>query len=611
MEFLYLMILLPLIVGLIIFIIPDRFNTFKGLITILVVLVCGAIGIYVLHTENQIVNWTFLEKSSPIVQEYAQLNLTGVGKVIILFIIFFSLFIAFYSIKYNKQPNQTSQLYSFYLITLSAALGVILTNHLIVFITCWGITGITLYKLIDANNEKSAAAAKKTLILVGASDSIMLLGIALIWLRTGNFLMSEIQISTDTITANMAFICLLIGCFTKAGAFPFHTWVPDYTSESSAVSSAYLPASLDKLLGIYFLYRICTTLFILNQWLILSILIIGAGTIIIAVMMALIQHDYRKLLGYHAVSQVGYMVVGIGLGSPLGLAGGLFHMINNALYKSGLFLSAGNIQKQTGKKNIEDVGGLAKTLPITFISAFIFALAISGVPPLNGFASKWCIYQAIVDFGKGTELVNKLWILWLGLAVLGSALTLASFIKFISGIFLGKIKSEFESIREVPFLMWFPLTVLAAVCVFFGVFMSGLVVPDILQPMVGPIEFPGLWDSVGVSLLVIVSIMLGFIIYWSGDLKKFRTEENYVGGEMMQESASFNVTEFYKTISNFEILAFFYKRAEKKWFDIYDQSRNLVLSISQVLSNIHNGILTNYAIWVVLGFIAMLLILML
>ena len=159
--------------------------------------------------------------------------------------------------------------------------------------------------------------------------------------------------------------------------------------------------------------------------------------------MALVQHNYKRLLGFHAVSQVGYMILGFGLGSAIGIAAGLFHMINNALYKSGLFLSAGCVEYRTGKEDIDDLGGLSKVMPVTFIASLVFAMSISGIPPFNGFASKWMIYQGIIDFGSGSGLPNKLWVIWLGSAVLGSALTLASFIKFIGGIFLGRRKTCF------------------------------------------------------------------------------------------------------------------------------------------------------------------------
>jgi formate hydrogenlyase subunit 3/multisubunit Na+/H+ antiporter MnhD subunit len=406
----------------------------------------------------------------------------------------------------------------------------------------------------------------------------------------------------------VAFLSLLAGSFTKAGAFPFHTWVPDYAKYAPASSSAYLPASLDKLLGIYFLARIINGLFIPGEWITMLLLFLGVATIIIAVMMALMQHDYKQLLGYHAVSQVGYMILGLSLGSIIGIAAGLFHMINNAIYKSGLFLSAGSIEYRTGKSNIDDLGGLSRAMPVTFCSALIFAMAISGVPPLNGFASKWMIYQAIIDFGSGTGLPNKLWVLWLGLAVMGSALTLASFIKFVGGVFLGRRRAEFENVKEVPALMWIPMGILALMCIFFGVFATRLIVPGLLMPITGTFEFSGFWNPGIVSLLVLISILLGIIIYLASNIKKFRSSDSFIGGEKIHDQAGFPTPEFYKTIGEFRFFSVMYSKAQDKWFDIYDLSKNAVLWISHKLSDSHTGLLPAYIIWVFAGLIIMLLI---
>jgi formate hydrogenlyase subunit 3/multisubunit Na+/H+ antiporter MnhD subunit len=420
--------------------------------------------------------------------------------------------------------------------------------------------------------------------------------------------MAGISLTTTNALSVIAFLALLTGSFTKAGAFPFHTWVPDYAKSAPASSTAYLPASLDKLLGIYFLARITTGMFILNEWLTLLLLSIGVISIITAVMMALVQHNYKRLLGFHAVSQVGYMILGFGLGSMIGVAAGLFHMINNALYKSGLFLSAGSVEYRTGKEDIDDLGGLSKAMPFTFFATLIFAMSISGVPPFNGFASKWMIYQGIIDFGSGNGIANKLWVVWLGLAVLGSALTLASFIKLIGGIFLGRRRPEFEGVREVSFLMWIPMIVLALCCIFSGVFATNFIVPKLFMPVSGAFQFRGFWNSSFVSLLVLISIILGIILYLAFNLKKFRTEDSFIGGEKIQDQTSYSTTEFYKTIGEFRLFSWFYRKAEERWFDIYDLSKQFVLWFSHQLSEAHTGVLPVYIIWVFAGLIIMLLI---
>ena len=515
--------------------------------------------------------------------------------------------ILIYSVIYIKAERIKSY-YSYFLITAGCSYGAVLSDNLLLFLTFWGVLGLTLYKLISGCDEESSAAAKKTLILIGASDSIMIIGIAIIWTITGSLSIRAIKLPTTDILTIVAFLSLICGSFTKAGAFPFHTWVPDYTKNASASSSAYLPASLDKLLGIYFLARITNGMFVLNEWLTLLLMSAGVVSIITAVLMALMQHNYKRLLGFHAVSQVGYMILGFGMGSVIGVAAGLFHMVNNALYKSGLFLSAGCVEYRTGMDEIEDLGGLSRAMPVTFFATLIFALSISGIPPLNGFASKWMIYQGIIDFGSGQGIASRLWIVWLGLAVLGSALTLASFVKLTGGIFLGRQKPEFKEVREVPLLMWLPILLLALICIFFGVFATGFIVPRLFMPVSGEFHFTGFWNSSFVSLLVIISILLGIIVYLVFSLGKFRTEDSFIGGEKIQDEADFGTTEFYKTLGEFPVFSWIYRKAEERWFDIYDLSKQFVLKISYELSEVHTGILTSYIIWVFAGLIIMLMI---
>ncbi|MBN2863198.1 MAG: hypothetical protein JXN62_08565, partial [Bacteroidales bacterium] len=487
-------ILLPVLAGLALLCIPEKFRTYKGLLALAISIITGYLAISIYGSESRILCLCGVSAQIPgyeVINDagrYLTFNIDSLSELIILFISLFSFLILLYSLVYIKE-GRVKNYYAYFLITLGCSYGAVLSDNLILFLAFWGVLGLTLYKLIHQHDEESSATAKKTLILIGSSDSLMILGIALIWKITGSLSMEGLNLATTNTLSVVAFLALLIGSFTKAGAFPFHTWVPDYAKNAPASSSAYLPAALDKLLGIYFLARLTTSIFILNDWLTILLLSIGVITIISAVMMALIQHNYKKLLGYHAVSQVGYMILGFGLGSMIGIAAGLFHMINNAMYKSGLLLSSGNIEYRTGKENIDDLGGLSQAMPVTFVASLIFAMSISGIPPLNGFASKWMIYQGIIDFGAGSGIASKLWILWLALAVFGSALTLASFIKFIGGIFLSRRKPEFDKVREVPVLMWIPLAVLALMCIFFGVFATNVVVPKLFMPVTGSFEF--------------------------------------------------------------------------------------------------------------------------
>jgi formate hydrogenlyase subunit 3/multisubunit Na+/H+ antiporter MnhD subunit len=608
---------LPLVAGLLLFIIPDKLRIIKGLLALLTGVITGYLAIVIYHSGNQLATISDLTAGISLkisgqeilknAGSYLTFKIDSLSRLITFFISIISFLILLYSIVYIK-TRKIGNYFPYVLITIGCAYGAVFSDNLLLFLSFWGVLGLTLYKLIPGINEESSATAKKTLILIGASDSIMIIGIAIIWSMTGTLSIEAISLPATNALSVVAFLTLICGSFTKAGAFPFHTWVPDYAKSAPASSSAFLPASLDKLLGIYFLARITNSMFVMNDWLTLLLLLTGVISIIGAVMMALSQHNYKRLLGFHAVSQVGYMILGFGLGSMIGVAAGLFHMINNALYKSGLFLSAGCVEYRTAKDDLDDLGGLSKAMPVTFFATIIFAMSISGVPPLNGFASKWMIYQGIIDFGRGSGIANRLWVVWLGSAVLGSALTLASFIKLTGGIFLGRQKPEFKGVREVPALMWLPLVVLALTCILFGVFATGFIVPELFMPVSGEFQFSGLWNSSIVSLLVLISIILGIIIYLISGIRRFRTEDSFIGGEKIQAETAYPATEFYKTISEFPFFSWIYRKAEERFFDIYDLSKRFVLRLSHELSEAHTGILTGYVIWVFAGLIIMLLI---
>jgi len=617
-ELLYI-IWIPLIAGLVLFLVPESLRKITGLIASVISAIALTVSIILFFDTNHFTHGIisllpalseqFINYNN-FLGEVGALVIDNLAKLVIMLIMFFTFLIVIYSLAYTNTNHRIKGYYSYVLLTSSFSALAVLSDHLLFFIFCWGILGILLYKLIKGYDEESAAAAKKTMILIGASDTIMLIGIGIVYKINGSFSISAGLIPANTTLGAVALFALLIGSFTKAGAFPFHTWVPDFAKKAPASSTALLPASLDKLLGIYFMFRICTTLFTLTELITLILVIIGVVTIISGVMMALVQHNTKQLLGYHAVSQVGYMVLGLALGSPIGIAGGLFHMINNAIYKSGLFLVAGNVEDRFGTDNIDHLGGSAKLMPFTFLAALIFSLSISGVPPLNGFASKWLIYQGIIDFGNGAGIANRLWMLWLGLAVLGSALTLASFMKFLAGVFLGRTKSISSTNYLTKPGMMIPMAILALVCILTGIFATGVIIPSVIQPLYSGFDNPGIWQSSQVAIMVGVSIIIGIAIYFAGNIKKFRLEDSYIGGEKDQDVSKASVLDFYKTISSNRFFSVIYDAAGKKWFDLYDIGRNIVLSISRIFSSWHTGILPFYIAWLISGLVILLIIML-
>jgi len=532
------------------------------------------------------------------------------------FICLFSVLVIIYSIGYMRQQRKKFLYYLYLVLTAVASVAVVFSNNLVIFMLFWGILGALLYLLIGyGKTKRTSFTAKKTFIIIGGTDAFMLLGLALIWKLSGTFQMDKISIALHSKHAIAAYLCLLAGAFAKAGMMPFHTWVPDTAEDAPVPVTAFLPASLDKLLGIYFLFRLSLDLFIMTPRMNTLLMAMGSITIVAAVMMALVQHDLKRLLGYHAVSQVGYMVLGIGTGNPVGIAGGLFHMLNNAIYKSSLFLSGGAVEKKTGTSDLDKLGGVSKIMPITFIAFLVASLAISGVPPFNGFASKWMIYQGIIQAGKGT---NGLWIIWLVAAMFGSALTLASFMKLIHAVFLGQISKEARDvvvpgqINENAF-MWMPNVILAVLCVVFGILAFRIPLNMFIFPSIGvPVAFQGIWQSGFATLLTIVGLAIGLVIYLLGNIAKTRTVEPFIGGETLASNPEMRLsgTQFYNTIQEIGLLKAMYKSAENKAFDIYEVGTKFTFGFNKLLRAMHNGILSSYLAWCLLGMLILFYIIL-
>jgi NADH-quinone oxidoreductase subunit L len=303
----------------------------------------------------------------------------------------------------------------------------------------------------------------------------MMLGVIILWKVAGTLTMSSLRVSGEGLGA-LAFVLLMIGAISKAGSMPFHSWIPDAALDAPLTFMAYVPAALEKLLGIYFLSRVVLDFYSLksDSWLSLLLMIVGVTTIILAVMMALIQKDYKKLLSYHAISQVGYMILGIGTCVPAGMIGGIFHMINHAMYKSGLFLTGGAVEKQAGTTDLARLSGLAGRMPITFACFLVTAASISGVPPFNGFFSKELVYEGALDRG---------WIFY-AIAAAGSFLTAASFLKLGHAAYFGARRSENEGVQEAPIGMLLPMATIAGFCLFFGIF-NRIPIDSLVAPIVG------------------------------------------------------------------------------------------------------------------------------
>jgi multicomponent Na+:H+ antiporter subunit D len=251
----------------------------------------------------------------------------------------------------------------------------------------------------------------------------------------------------------------LAGFGLKAALVPFHAWLPDAHPSAPAPISAMLSGVFIKTLGIYALCRVFFNILgVANN--ILSILIIlGVISMIVGAILAIGQHDIKRMFAYSSISQIGYIIFAIGIGTPLAILGGLFHLFNHAIFKSLLFLNSGAIEYSTATRDLRRLGGLNRKLPITGATGFLGSMSLSGIPPLGGFWSKLIIIIAALQ---------ARYFLSATIAILVSIITLAYYLKFLGLTFFGKIDERWSGIKEVPLAMKLSMVILAIISVIAG-----------------------------------------------------------------------------------------------------------------------------------------------
>lgn len=608
MELFLYPIVIPAVVGFILLFFPKQTNVFKSVIAFLASVASFVYSIMLFNVPEKTYSWLWFKIDH--LSFTVDFRIFGFGVFALIFINLFGVLITLFSIGYFKNREISTTFSSFILFTLAGASGAVLANNLFLLLVCWEIVTLMLFLLVNSEKGDASFSAGKSFIILGFSDACLFLSMALIWVFYGTLSITQLNIIVGDAWTSFLFILMFIAAITKAGAMPFHSWVPAISTTAPTTVMALLPASLDKLLGIYLLARISLNIFTIGFGLKLVMMIIGGVTILFAVMMALVQHDLKKLLSFHAVSQVGYMVLGIGTGTTIGIIGGLFHMLNNAIYKSGLFLGAASVEKQTGTTDLETLGGLARKMPVTFITMAIAAFSISGVPPFNGFTSKWLIYQSVVEIQQPIFLI---------VAVFGSALTLASFVKVLHSVFFGLTPSSFFNIKDSGWSMKFPMVILALLCIAFGVFPQ-LAINNFIAPYLGEtgngifnaLSFSsGYWNPQLATILLIAGLILGILFYYIGKMSTRATRPVFLGGEEpVREVNRFSGTHFYKTITDMGVFKTLFEDGEKGVFDVYNIIGKLGNSFIEVLRKFHNGVLSVYLSWCIigLGFIIFLLL---
>lgn len=383
------------------------------------------------------------------------------------------LFSGIYSLKYMERDHHLGHYYTLYLMLSGSVLGLVLTGDIFNMFVMIEIMTFACVALAAFRSQQKGAleASFKYLVIGSMGSSFTLFGITLLYAQCHTLNMaqlSSILSTTHTPTTTLALGMLVAGFGVKAYLVPFHTPAADsYTVAPASVSMMF--SGMVNKAGVYGMIRLLYIIFrSMDSTAVQTLLtIIGTVTMFVGVTMALSQHDFKRLLAFHSISQIGYVITAAGLGTALGLTGGLFHAMNHTLFKGLLFLCAGAVFYATGSTNLDELGGLSKRMPKTTICFLVGAFSIAGLPPFNGFASKWMIYQATYEKAVTTGHIGYALVTVVALVV--SVMTLASFIKVTQAVFFGQTPLTCRKAKEVPFAMRLPMWIMSVLCLLTGV----------------------------------------------------------------------------------------------------------------------------------------------
>ncbi len=367
---------------------------------------------------------------------------------------------AWFSLSFMDRFTGLSRFVSLYLLLTVGMLGMMITGDLFNFFVFLEIASVASYGLVAFWRDRPQAieASFKYMLLSQLAAMLVLVAIGFLYGRYNVLNMAAIgSLIHMGIVEKVALAFLISALALKCGAFPMYLWIPDAYGEAPASVSCLLVTVSQA--SLYGLFRVCFSIYGLamsNKVVAWILIIFGLLSMFIAVSMAVIQHEVKRLMAYHAVSQTGYMLLGVGVGLlALGnsqalaeygftaLKGGVFHIFNHAMYKGLLFLTAGTLYYMTGTRDLNKMGGLVRKSPWTAFMFVVAAAAIAGLPPMNGFASKLLIYQSSFAVHPLLTVV----------ALVTSILTLASFVKVFQTAFLGPEQDRMADVKKVPATM--------------------------------------------------------------------------------------------------------------------------------------------------------------
>ena len=420
-----------------------------------------------------------------------------------------------YSIGYMAHDKSATRFYALMLIFIGGFISLVFSANLFIFYLCWELVGLCSFGLVGFwyTNREAVNGARKVLLMTHIAGYGLLAGIIVLYHRAGTALWTDPAVARN-FTGGL-FALMLVALVAKSVQVPLHTWIPEAMAAPTPVS-ALLHSACYVTSGVYLAARMHS----FGAWPAAwgqSLMWIGTVTMAVGVMYAMVQTDLKRMLAFSTVSQIGYMMMGIGIGTPLAITAGLLHCLNHGFFKGGLFLTAGSVQHASGTRDMNKLGGLAGKMPQTTLSWLIGVGSMMGIPLMSGFASKWMLYAAALQAGWAVPAMVA-WAASLGTVFLG--------VKATSAVFLGPTTENTKDAHESPPTMIWGMGFLAAGSVVLGV-APQLAVNYFLNPILmalgmgtgvhvtwlGLSADAGSFSSTGGLVLALVSLVVGGAIY--------------------------------------------------------------------------------------------------
>ena len=448
------------------------------------------------------------------------LLIAGIGALVVL-----------YAAWYLDPKDPAPRFFSFLLLFMGAMLGVVLAGNLVLLVVFWELTSLSSFLLIGYwhRREDAREGARMALTITGGGGLCLLAGVLLLGHITGSYSLDVVLASGDLIRAHplyeTALVLVLLGAFTKSAQFPFHFWLPHAMAAPTPVS-AYLHSATMVKAGVFLLARLYPALGNSEPWFWI-VSLVGLATLVVGAYIAIFQHDLKGLLAYSTISHLGLITLLFGMDEPLAVVAGVFHIINHATFKAGLFMSAGIIDHECGSRDMRRVSGLLKLMPFTATLGMVAAASMAGVPLLNGFLSKEMFFTEAV--AKDVPGVMQ-WLLPVG-ATLAGVLSVAYSLRFAHDVFFGRPPTGLpKTPHEAPFFMRLPVLLLVTLCVAVGLFPALVAGPTLaVAAQAALYGAPGvalpayklsIWHGLNLPLLMSVVAVAGGVALYFG-LRRF------------------------------------------------------------------------------------------